>query len=176
MRSALRGSVTAALLTCAVIAANAAPASKPTAKPDFGPHVLVFDPSMSSAAMQAQIDKIYAVQRENEFGPQRDALLFLPGDYHLDVPVGFYTQVLGLGASPDAVHITGNVHADASAPHNNATTTFWRGVEGFSVTPAGGTMQWAVSQACPFAVCMCAAILCSIRNTAGQAAVGCPTR
>ena len=65
-------------------------------------------------------------------------------------PVGFYTQVLGLGATPDAVHITGNVHSDASLPRNNATCTFWRGVEGFSVTPTEGTMQWAVSQAVPF--------------------------
>jgi hypothetical protein len=39
------------------------------------------------------------------------------------------------------------VHADANLPNNNATTTFWRAAEGFSVTPTGGTMQWAVSQA-----------------------------
>jgi hypothetical protein len=77
-------------------------------------------------------------------------LLFLPGEYHIDIPVGFYTQVLGLGATPDAVHIIGNVHSDASLPRNNATCTFWRGVEGFSVTPTDGTMQWAVSQAVPF--------------------------
>ncbi len=64
--------------------------------------------------------------------------------------IGFYTQVIGLGATPDAVRIAGNVHADASLPRNNATCTFWRGVEGFSVVPAGGTMQWAVSQAAPF--------------------------
>jgi hypothetical protein len=57
--------------------------------------------------------------------------------------------VIGLGASPDGVHISGNVHADASEPNNNATTTFWRGIEGFSVSPAGGAMQWAVSQAAP---------------------------
>lgn len=119
-------------------------------KPDFGPNVLVFDPSTAQAAMQEQIDKIYATERRNEFGPERYALLFLPGEYHLDVPVGFYTQVLGLGASADAVHIIGNVHADASHDNNNATTTFWRAAEGFSVTPAGGTMQWAVSQAIPF--------------------------
>jgi hypothetical protein len=75
--------------------------------------------------------------------------LFLPGNYHVNVPVGFYTEVLGLGASPDDTHITGNVHADASAPNNNATTTFWRAAEGFSVTPTGGNMQWAVSQAVP---------------------------
>lgn len=119
-------------------------------KPDLGPNVLIFDPTMPQADMQAQIDKIYAVERRNEFGPERYALLFLPGEYHLDVPVGFYTQILGLGATPDAVHIVGNVHSDASHDNNNATTTFWRAAEGFSITPTGGTMQWAVSQAVPF--------------------------
>ena len=105
---------------------------------------------MSTAAIQRQIDTVYATQQRNEFGPERTALMFLPGEYKVDVPVGFYTEVLGLGASPDSVHIAGNVHADASARNNNATTTFWRAVEGFSVTPASGTMQWAVSQAVPF--------------------------
>jgi hypothetical protein len=119
-------------------------------QPDFGPNVSVFNPSMPAAAVQGQIDKVYAVQRQNEFGPERNAFLFLPGDYKVDVPVGFYTQVLGLGASPDGVHIAGNVHSDASLPKNNATCTFWRGAEGFSVTPTGGAMQWAVSQAVPF--------------------------
>ncbi len=119
-------------------------------KPDLGANVLIFDPSISRAEMQKQIDKIYAVERRNEFGPERYAILFGPGEYHLDVPVGFYTEVAGLGASPDAVHIIGNVHADASHDNNNATTTFWRDAEGFSVTPTGGTMQWAVSQAIPF--------------------------
>ena len=119
-------------------------------KPDLGPYVLIFDPAMPHDAMQQQIDKVYGIERRNEFGPERYALLFLPGEYHLDVPVGFYTEVIGLGASPDAVHITGNVHADASHENNNATTTFWRAAEGFSVTPDGGTMQWAVSQAIPF--------------------------
>jgi hypothetical protein len=123
---------------------------KPIAKPDLGPKVLIFDPTMPEAAMQQQIEKIYAVERRNEFAPEQYAILFLPGEYHLDIPVGFYTQVLGLGASPDAVHIIGNVHADASHDNNNATTTFWRAAEGFSVTPTGGTMQWAVSQAVPF--------------------------
>jgi len=118
--------------------------------PDLGPNVLIFDSSMPTAAIQEQIDKVYAIERQSEFGPARYALLFLPGQYHVNVPVGFYTQVLGLGATPDAVEIAGNVHSDASLPNNNATCTFWRAAEGFSVTPAGGTMQWAVSQAIPF--------------------------
>ncbi|MDE3188228.1 MAG: coagulation factor 5/8 type domain-containing protein [Acidobacteriota bacterium] len=140
----------AGLAVVTAAAVMAAGGQKPPALPDLGPNVLVFDPAMPQAAMQAQIDKIYAVEQHSEFGPARYALLFLPGEYHVDVPVGFYTQVLGLGATPDAVHITGKVHADASARNNNATTTFWRAAEGFSVTPAGGTMQWAVSQAVPF--------------------------
>lgn len=119
-------------------------------RPDFGPNVMVFSPSMPSAHIQAQIDKVYAIQQHSEFGSARYALLFLPGEYHADVPVGFYTEVIGLGATPDAVHIVGDVHSDASLPHNNATCTFWRAAEGFSVTPTGGTMQWAVSQAVPF--------------------------
>jgi hypothetical protein len=123
-----------------------APAAK-SATPEFGPNVMVFDPWMSSQAIQKQIDAVYATQEHNEFGQQRNALLFLPGDYSVDVPVGFYTEVIGLGASPDATRIAGNVHADANLEHNNATTTFWRAAEGLSVKPAGGTMQWAVSQA-----------------------------
>jgi hypothetical protein len=123
-------------------------------KPDFGPNVAIFNPSMPAADIQSQIDADYAVQQHNEFGTQRNAFLFLPGEYKLDIPIGFYTEVVGLGATPDGVHITGNVHADASLPRDNATCTFWRAAEGFSVTPTGGktdgTMQWAVSQAAPF--------------------------
>ena len=118
-------------------------------KPDFGPNVQVFNPSMPAKDIQAQIDKVYAVQQRNEFGPERNALLFLPGEYKVDVPIGFYTEAIGLGASPDDVRITGDVRAEP-VRGNNATVTFWRTAEGLSVTPAGGTMRWAVSQAAPF--------------------------
>jgi hypothetical protein len=120
------------------------------AKPDFGPNVKVFAPSMPAAEIQQQIDNVYAIQQRNEFGSQRNAFLFLPGEYNVDVPVGFYTEVIGLGATPDSVHIKGNVHVDGMGKDHNATVIFWRAVEGLSITPAGGTMQWAVSQAAPF--------------------------
>jgi hypothetical protein len=125
-------------------------ASATGVRPDFGPNILIFDSSMPAAEIQQKIDKVYAIEEHSEFGSQRYALVFLPGEYHADVPIGFYTEVLGVGASPDDVLIEGNVHADASLPHNNATCTFWRAAEGFAVAPAGGTMQWAVSQAAPF--------------------------
>ena len=126
---------------------TAVPPRAKGANPEFGPHVLIFDPSMPAPVIQKQIDAVYAIEEHNEFGEQRNALLFLPGNYSVDVPVGFYTEVIGLGASPDATQIAGNVHADASHEHNNATTTFWRAAEGLSINPAGGTMRWAVSQA-----------------------------
>ncbi len=139
------------IVMLSLLAVSASPAvAAPAAKPDFGPNVFVFNPSMPIAEVQRQIDKVYAIQEHSEFGPARFALIFLPGKYNVDVPVGFYTEVVGVGATPDAVHITGNVHSDASLPRNNATCTFWRAAEGFSVTPTGGTMQWAVSQAIPF--------------------------
>jgi hypothetical protein len=138
-------------LSLALFASIASPAiAATTPPPDFGPNVLIFNPKTPSATIQAQIDKIYATQRRNEFGPERNAIFFLPGNYTVDVPIGFYTQVLGLGSSPDNVSITGNVHSDAASRNNNATTTFWRAAENFSVAPTGGVMKWAVSQAAPF--------------------------
>lgn len=146
MKRQLRAIGLSLLAICLAATAQA----KTPAKPAFGENVLVFDPAMPVAAIQQKIDKIYAQQQHSEFGTGRYALFFLPGEYHVDVPIGFYTQVAGLGATPDAVRIVGNVHSDATLPHNNATCTFWRSVEGFSVVPSGGTMQWAVSQAAPF--------------------------
>ncbi len=116
----------------------------------FGANVFVLDPKQPAEAMQAQIDKVYAEVQHSEFSKSRYAFLLMPGEYKLNIPIGFYTQVLGLGATPDAVHVSGDVHVDAAARNDNATTTFWRSAEGFSATPPSGTMQWAVSQAIAF--------------------------
>ncbi len=149
-RAIVAGGFLLGIMTVIAVQAQATQNAEAVAKPGLGPNVLIFDSAMPSTEIQQQIDKVYAIQQHSEFGSARYALLFLPGEYHVDVPVGFYTEVLGLGPTPDAVHIIGNVHSDASLPHNNATCTFWRAVEGFSVTPTSGTMQWAVSQAAPF--------------------------
>jgi hypothetical protein len=118
--------------------------------PNFGPNVLIFDPSIAQATIQSQVSSIGSQQQNNQFGSQRFAILFKPGTYNVNIPVGYYTQVLGLGSHPDQVNITNQVHSDPVLPNNNATQNFWRGVENFSVTPPGGGMQWAVSQAIPF--------------------------
>lgn len=117
---------------------------------DLGPNVVVFDPSMPSATIQSRLNSIFQQQETNQFGSQRYAVMFKPGTYSNDVNVGFYTQVLGLGQSPDAVTINGAVHAEADWFQGNATQNFWRGAENLSVTPNGGTDRWAVSQAAPY--------------------------
>ncbi|MEV7390372.1 RICIN domain-containing protein [Streptomyces sp. NPDC091215] len=115
--------------------------------PDLGSNVVVFDPSMSASTIQSKLDSIFSQQETNQFGSQRYAVMFKPGAYSADVNVGFYTQVLGLGLSPDAVSINGAVHAEADWFQGNATQNFWRGAENLSVNPTGGSDRWAVSQA-----------------------------
>ena len=93
-----------------------------------------------------------------QFSPHRYAFLFAPGSYDLDVEVGFYTQVAGLGRRPEDVTFTGRrgVHVDncgprPPAPHVGspyadvgALDNFWRSAENLRVS---GTLVWATSQA-----------------------------
>jgi hypothetical protein len=119
--------------------------------PDLGPNVKIFTPSMSASSIQSTVNSVYSSQQSNQFGTNRYALLFTPGSYNVDVPVGFYTEVAGLGASPDDVSLTGGgVHVDAGWSGGNATQNFWRDVENLSDTPSNGTLEYAVSQADPF--------------------------
>jgi hypothetical protein len=122
----------------------------PPNNPDFGPNVKIFDPSMSSASIQSQLDTIDNAQQSNQFGTQRYALLFRPGTYNNSVQVGYYTQVLGLGLSPnDTVINGGGVTSDAQWFGGNATQNFWRSVENITDHPSSGTVKYAVSQASP---------------------------
>ena len=123
------------LLIALLLATTAAQAAGKAKTPDFGPNVAVFSPATPAAEIRAKIDKVYAVQQHNQFGSERNAFLFLPGEYKVDVPIGFYTEVLGLGAAPDATHITGNVRSEAASRNNNATTTFWKAIGGLLCHP-----------------------------------------
>ncbi|SFW92031.1 RICIN domain-containing protein [Amycolatopsis australiensis] len=122
-----------------------------TSRPDFGPNVVIFDPSTPSSTIQSRLNSIFSQRERNQFGSRRYAVMFKPGTYANDVNVGFYTQVLGLGLSPDAVTVNGAVHVEAGwFPPQNATQNFWRGAENLSVNPNGAADRWAVSQAAPY--------------------------
>jgi hypothetical protein len=119
--------------------------------PDFGPNVTIFDPSTPASTIQSKVNSVYGTQQTNQFGSQRFALLFKPGTYNVDVPVGYYTQIAGLGQNPDQVNITGgSVHVDAKWQGGNATQNFWRSAENMELSPSSGRVMWAVSQADPF--------------------------
>ncbi|GAA0959178.1 RICIN domain-containing protein [Kribbella koreensis] len=127
------------------------PTDPPAGQPDFGPNVSIFDPSMSQSSIQNKLNSVFSQQEQNQFGEQRVALLFKPGTYNVSANVGFYTQVAGLGLTPDSVNINGAVHVEADwFPPQNATQNFWRGAEGLTITPPGGLDRWAVSQAASY--------------------------
>ena len=117
----------------------------------FGPNVYVFDPNMPAADIQKTAGDIFTKMEANQFGSERYALLFKPGDYSVTFNVGFYTHVAGLGRNPDDVHINGGVNVTAKwMPNANATCNFWRTLENFSVTSSKKNTTWiAVSQAAP---------------------------
>ena len=118
--------------------------------PDFGPNVVIFDPSMAATDIQSKCDAIFSREERNEFGPDRYALFFKPGSYQAKVNVGFYTQVYGLGKMPDDVTINGEVRASGDWDDGNCTLNFWRGCENLAIVPSGENDMWAVSQAAPF--------------------------
>ena len=154
-----------AVLLIALTAGAGAMAAPPANAPDFGPNVLIFDPSMTTAQIQAAADAVYAQQVNDEMGPNRYALLFMPGtygsnDHPLFIKVGYYTEVAGLGASPTDVVINGHVdvYNRCLAPDNCiALVNFWRSLSNLTIQVNGLGLDgcrasgnfWAVSQAAP---------------------------
>ena len=117
----------------------------------FGKNAFVFDPSMEMADIQKLIDAIHEglVFPANEFSKNRYALLFKPGTYWLDIRVGYYTHVMGLGKSPEDVVIVGAVRSNSSHG-GHVLCNFWRSAENLTIVPAAdSTNTWAVSQAAP---------------------------
>ena len=122
----------------------------------LGPNVRVYSPSDDFAKIDAEIASIFKAQHHQQFGPDRYALLFLPGDYSQlkTIEVGYYTQILGLGRSPTDVRLP-NVKTPCALPNNNATCNFWVGIENVTITEKENNedpyfaFQWAVSQAAP---------------------------
>jgi hypothetical protein len=117
----------------------------------LGKNVFIFEPSMDMNDIQSFADTIFKRQagRRSEFSNNRYALLFKPGRYNLDLKIGYYMQILGLGESPEDVVITGAVRSNTT--HGNSVlTNFWRSVENLTVIPAADSSNvWGVSQAAP---------------------------
>ena len=154
-------SALAAATAAATLYAGTALAKAPT-PPDFGPNVHIFTPAMAVSDIQASVDAIAAQQIPNQFGPERVALLFMPGAYGsasapLNFQVGYYTAVAGLGRSPTDVVLTGSVNAYNQCGDTGclALNNFWRSMSNLDVEVNNASFGcyagefWAVSQAAP---------------------------
>jgi hypothetical protein len=118
--------------------------------PNFGSNVYVFNTSMSTSTIQSDINNVWNQQQSNDMGTQRYEFMFEPGTYNVSVPVGFYTEVVGLGQNPSQTVITGGgIYTNAAWNNGNATENFWRDVENITSSPSSGSTEWAVSQADP---------------------------
>jgi hypothetical protein len=123
--------------------------------PNFGPNVRIFDTTIATATIQAQLDADFNAQKDTQtaqMGTGRVAHLFKPGSYAVHDDVGFYTSVAGLGQNPDDVVINGDVTVDAfnASDMGVALQNFWRSAENLEINTSGGSDRWAVAQAAPF--------------------------
>src|SRR5262245_26629325 len=162
---AMVAALVAALSGVATATAAPPPSNSPT-NPDLGPNVIVFDPSMPVDDIQATVDAIHARQVDDEMGTNRYALLFKPGVYGTDdnplqMKVGYYTEVTGLGASPSDVVINGKVEvynrclANGGTSNCLALVNFWRTLSNLTIHVntrgqdgcRASANFWAVSQA-----------------------------
>src|SRR5215218_11085784 len=169
VRVRFRTGLLAALLLLALLlsAGTGSPtASAVASAPAPGSNVIVFDPSMPVSQIQATVDAVYARQVDAEMGTNRYALLFKPGVYGsaaepLQMKVGYYTEVAGLGASPADVRINGKIEvynrclADGGTSNCVALVNFWRTLSNLSLNInalgqdgcRASANFWAVSQA-----------------------------
>lgn len=118
----------------------------------WGKNVYVFDTKMDIKDIQTTLDTLYNRQssKKSEFNTNRYAIFFKPGTYQLDVKVGYYMQVYGLGKSPDDVVIVGGVRSKSTQKKGNVLSNFWRSAENLKIIPTIDSANiWGVSQAAP---------------------------
>jgi hypothetical protein len=136
--------VAIAIAVATVAALGGTASAAPPPAPDLGGNVTVFDPSMPVAAIQATLDAAAAKQVDDEMGTGRYAFLFKPGTYGTDahplqIKVGYYTEIAGLGASPDDVVVNGKIEvynrclADGGTSNCLALVNFWRTLSNLSL-------------------------------------------
>jgi fibronectin type 3 domain-containing protein len=137
----------------------------------FGPNVTIIPAGTSEANIEAALNNIAgstynANPTGGQFSTNRNAVLFMPGTYTVQAPIGYYTSIAGLGQNPGDVVINGFITPNfgawsnwctGSCPQVPITSFFWRSMENMTINaatdaPQGGganTLQWGVSQGAP---------------------------
>jgi hypothetical protein len=141
---------TTVILTTAVITTGSIAAADTSPCPDanvtaFGPDVCVFNPGMSQAAIQADLNNISGQQVPvgSQFDSLRYAIFFQPGTYGtaanpLVFQVGYYTEVAGLGYMPQDTVIDGAIEVfnnlcTAGTNNCNSDDNFWRSLSNLTL-------------------------------------------
>lgn len=119
----------------------------------FGDTVNLYSPTDDVSVINEEIKAIsdeMMPASKSEFSENRYAIAFKPGTYDINkINVGFYTQVMGLGALPTDVSIPG-INVDSNGGENTLIN-FWRGVENISIMTGNNDaeVKWGTSQAAP---------------------------
>jgi hypothetical protein len=124
-------------------------------------NVYFFSPTDTN--IQSDIYEVFSKQggikpeNNGQFSMFNYALLFMPGTYNnIDIPIGYYTHVAGLGRKISDVVLDGNgPHVDNSSDNYmvGSLNNFWRSCENMTVNnPSDGNTNkgiliWSVSQA-----------------------------
>ncbi|MBB5874347.1 hypothetical protein F4553_007781 [Allocatelliglobosispora scoriae] len=160
------GLVALATIGSTAVASSASATPPSHGAPDLGSNVTIFDPTTPVSEIQAALDAANAAQIDAEMGTNRLAFYFKPGTYGtaeqpLQIKVGYYTEIAGLGASPTDVVINGKFEVynrclgDGGTSNCLALVNFWRTLSNLTlnVNSAGqdgcraSANFWAVSQA-----------------------------
>ncbi|MFZ4894962.1 OmpL47-type beta-barrel domain-containing protein [Plantibacter sp. Mn2098] len=152
IRAAGIGATIAAVLAAGTVFAAPAAAAP---GPDFGPNVIIFDPSDSVEHIN---QTLVSISNEAEFSPNRHAVFFKPGTYGsaagqnnpetatgiVNAELGYYTSVAGLGASPEDVRLNGAIHVEPvrqcedtpwACQQPGSLTRFWRSLSNVTINP-----------------------------------------
>jgi hypothetical protein len=127
---------------------NAVEPNPPTWDSD---RVKILTPGQANA--QQILDTIYAENGghdpawHGQWSNDRYAVFFTKGFHNVDIKVGYYTTIHGLGATPDDVTVN-DLRSDNGDFNfeGGALANFWRGAENLSINH---DITWAVSQAAP---------------------------
>lgn len=158
--------------TANVTFTNGPPAPEPHV---LGSRVYVFSPEDDPGTIQYVMDTYYSVlggsfpgDFNGEFDSERVTFAFMPGGYPVSVPVGYYTQVVGLGATPEDTVIQGDLLSqNGSMGAAGALDNFWRSCENVTFQTDS---TWSVSQGCSLRRCKFDGMLSLVETPAAGAA------
>ena len=137
----------------------------------FGPNVTIISSGTSEANIEAALTNIAGSTYTSnptggQFSTNRSAVLFMPGTYTVQAPIGYYTSIAGLGQNPGDVVINGFITPNFGAwstwctgncPQVSLDTYFWRSMENMTINAVADAnqgdsvneLQWGVSQGAP---------------------------